>query len=246
MSDNEQIEPEKENYILLVDNYLKGFPTDRITRLETIIRDSIANVKSKTVHYTKFNSKIAENSIGVILSGSNMNVSDFYFNNKLKRKFIPQLEFFKEDHDIPVLALCFGLHLVAYAWGIQVCRIRIPSFGGRIIFILLDKTDDIVPAQNIPVNAHHRDFISPNDCILRNEFDILSTYHAREYRTVQYMKHKEKPIYCLQFHPETHNPNYFNPNLFDERITTKTRMIGKEIIENFIWLCSYKQEQDNL
>lgn len=243
MSDTQQVENKKEKYILLVDNYPKGFPTDRISRLETIIRDCIANVKSKTIHYTRFNRELAKNSIGVILSGSNLNVSDFYFNYRLKKRFLPQLEFLKQDYNIPILALCFGLHLVAYAWGIQVCRIRIPSFGGRIIFILLNKTDDIIPKQNIPVNAHHRDFISPNNCIMRDNFDVLSIYQTREYRTVQYMKHKKRPIYCLQFHPETHNPNYFNPDLFDERITTKTRMIGKDIIENFIWLCSYKRQK---
>jgi GMP synthase-like glutamine amidotransferase len=244
MSENDQVEKNHDKYILLVDNYPKGFPTDRITRLETIIRDCIANIKSKTIHYTKFNQDLAENSSGVILSGSNLNVSDFYFNTKLKKRFQPQIEFIKQGLDIPILGICFGLHLVAFALGIQVCRIRIPSFGGRIVFILLEKTDDIIPKQNFPVNAHHRDFVSPNDCILQDNFNILSTYKIREYKTVQYMKHKEKPIYCLQFHPETHNPNYFNPDLFDDRITTKTRMIGKEIIENFIWLCSYKQRQN--
>ena len=212
--------------------------------METIIRDCIANIDSKTIHYSKFNQKLADKAIGVILSGSNLNVSDFYFNKRLRKYFSPQLDFIKENNNTPILGLCFGFHLVGYAYGAQVCRIRIPRFGGRIVFIQLKKTDDIITKQNIPVNAHHRDFLSPNDCIIRKKFDILSTYNIREYRTVQYMKHKNKPIYSLQFHPETHSPNYFNPDLFDERITTKTRIVGQEIIENFIWMCSYKQQEN--
>lgn len=243
MSEENQANSNEKRYILLVDNYPKGFPTDRIARLENIIRNCIANIHSKTVHYTRFTPELAQNAMGVILSGSNLNVSDFYYNSRLKRHFIPQLEFIKKEHQVPILALCFGFHLVAYAWDIQICRMRIPRLGGRIVFILLKEADDIIPKKNIPVNAHHRDFISPNDYILRKSFQILSTYKVREYRTVQYMKHKNRPIYSLQFHPETHNPNYFHPELFDERITTKTRMIGKDIIENFIWMCSYKQRK---
>ncbi len=242
MTEEDNIEPLEEKYILLIDNYPRGFPTDRITRLETIIRDCIANVNSKTIHYSKFKKGMLENAMGVILSGSNLNVSDFYHNQKLKKHFSPQLEFIREEDNLPVLALCFGFHLVAYAWGAQVCRMRIPRLGGRIVFLLLKKTDDIITKRNIPVNAHHRDFVSPNDCIIREDFEILSTYNIQEYRTIQYMKHKQKPIYSLQFHPEAHNTNYFHPELFDERITTKTRMVGREIIENFIWLCSYKEQ----
>jgi len=244
MSEENHQEFSEERYILLVDNYPKGFPTDRVSRLETIIRDCIADVSSKTIHYTKFNHEVADNAIGVILSGSNLNVSDFYFNKRLRKHFSPQLDFIRQNKNTPLLALCFGFHLVGYAFGAQVCRIRIPLFGGRIVFIQLNETDDIITKRNIPVNAHHRDFLSPNDCIIRQKFDILSTYNIREYRTVQYMKHKKQQIYSLQFHPETHNPNYFNPDLFDERITTKTRLVGQEIIENFIWMCSYKQQEN--
>ena len=101
----------------------------------------------------------------------------------------------------------------------------------------------MIKKKNLPVNAHHRDFISPNDVNIIENFDILSTYHTKRYQMVEYMKHKDKSVYATQFHPETHGPNYFHPSLFDERISANARMVGEEIIHNFIWLCVYKKKE---
>jgi anthranilate/para-aminobenzoate synthase component II len=117
---------------------------------------------------------------------------------------------------------------------------RLLGLGGRINFIILKKTDELITQKNIPVNLHHLDFVSPNDCKIKNSFDIISTSRTMGYRMVQYMKHKDKPIFALQFHPETHNPYYFHPRLFDERIAEKTRITGEKIIENFIWMSFFK------
>ena len=231
------------NVILIVDNYPWGFPTDRITRLETIVGESIADVECKTVHYTQFSKERMEDVIGVILSGSNLNCSDFYHNDRLLKRYQPQLDLIQEADDLPILGVCFGFHLVAYAHDVQISRMRIPSLGGRIIFILLNETDDLITKKNLPVNAHHRDFISPNDVNIIENFDILSTYHTKRYQMVEYMKHKDKSVYATQFHPETHGPNYFHPSLFDERISANARMVGEEIIHNFIWLCVYKKKE---
>ncbi|MFX1377107.1 MAG: type 1 glutamine amidotransferase [Promethearchaeota archaeon] len=229
--------------ILLIDNYSRGFPTDRIARIETIIKESIAQVEFKTVHFTHFKPKIVENYSGIILSGSELNVSSFYYDEKIKKKFNDQLELIRNNNQIPIFALCFGFHLIAYAFGAQISRMRILGLGGRIIFILVKKTDELITQKNIPVNVHHMDFVSPNDCKIQKNFEILSTSRTIGYNMVQYMKHIDKPIFALQFHPETHNAYYFHPSLFDEQIANKTRTVGKEIIENFLWLCSYNKHQ---
>ncbi len=119
---------------------------------------------------------------------------------------------------------------------------RLFGLGGRIIFILLKETDELITQKNIPVNVHHLDFVSPNDCKIQENFNIISTSRTMGYRMIQYMKHKEKPIFAIQFHPETHDPYYFHANVFDERITEKTRIIGEKIIDNFIWMCIYKNK----
>jgi GMP synthase (glutamine-hydrolysing) len=241
MSGENSLENEKKNQILLIDNYSRGLPTDRISRIETIINNCIAEVDLKTIHFTQFKKEMAENYIGIILSGSELNVSSFYYNERLKKKFDNQLELIQQTDQIPILALCFGIHLVAYAFGAQICRMRLFGLGGRIIFILLNKTDELITQKNIPVNVHHLDFISPNDCKIQKNFDIISTSRTKGYKIVQYMKHQEKPIFAVQFHPETHNPYYFHPSIFDERIAEKTRTLGENIIENFIWMCFYKE-----
>ncbi|MFX1344752.1 MAG: hypothetical protein ACFFAI_06570 [Promethearchaeota archaeon] len=242
MVENKLSENEKQNKILLIDNYSRGFPTDRIARIEGIIKDCIAELELEIIHFTQFKLEKAEDYLGIILSGSELNVSSFYYDERLKRKFNSQLTLILNKNQIPILALCFGFHLVAYAFGAQVCRMRILGLEGRIIFILIDKTDELITQKNIPVNVHHLDFVSPNDCKIQKNFDILSTSRTVGYKMVQYMKHNDKPIFALQFHPETHNPYYFHPSLFDERIANKTRMIGQEIIENFIWLCFYRSK----
>lgn len=234
------IENEKKNQILLIDNYSRGFPTERIIRIETIINDCIAPVKLETIHFSHFRKDIVENYIGIILSGSELNVSSFYYDDRLKKRFNPQLELIQHTEQIPILALCFGFHLVAYAFEAQISRMRTIGLDGRIIFIVLEETDELITQKNIPVNVHHLDFVSPNDCKIQKNFNILSTSKTLGYKMIQYMKHNEKPIFALQFHPETHNPYYFHPDLFDERIAEKTRMIGEKIIENFIWMCSYR------
>ncbi|MFW9998704.1 MAG: hypothetical protein ACFE9Q_06060 [Candidatus Hodarchaeota archaeon] len=242
MSEENSLENEKINQILLIDNYSRGLPTDRITRIETIINNCIAEVELKTIHFTQFKAEIVENYIGVILSGSELNVSSFYYDERIKKKFKAQLALIQKINQIPILALCFGFHLVAYAYGAQISRMRLLGLGGRIIFILLKETDELITQKNIPVNVHHLDFVSPNDCKIQKNFNIISESRTMGYKMVQYMKHCDKPIFAVQFHPETHNPYYFNPGLFDERIAEKTRMTGEKIIENFIWMCSYQKK----
>jgi GMP synthase-like glutamine amidotransferase len=226
--------------ILLINNYSRGFPSDRIARIQAIINNCLAEVELNTIHFTHFKSEIAKDYIGIILSGSELNVSSFYYDEKLIKRFGPELRVIQETNHIPILALCFGFHLVAYAFGAQISRMRLLGLGGRINFIILNKTDELITQKNIPVNLHHLDFVSPNDCKIQNSFDIISISRTMGYRLIQYMKHLEKPIFALQFHPETHNPYYFHPRLFDERIAEKTRITGEKIIENFIWMCFFK------
>ncbi|MFX1498472.1 MAG: hypothetical protein ACFFBH_13175 [Promethearchaeota archaeon] len=240
VNDSKNIESRKK--ILVIDNYPRRFPTDRIARIETIVNNCIAGLELETVHYTQFNNELPNDVIGVIISGSNLNVSSFYFNNKLKRRFKYQLEFIRQNQ-IPILAICFGFHLVAYAYGAQICRMQLSGLGGKIIFILLNETDNLIPHANIPVNIHHRDFVSPNDCEIQKNFEIRATSRTLGYKMIQYMKHIDKSIFSLQFHPETHNADYFHPSLFDKRITSRTMMIGREIIENFIWFCYHKKSR---
>ncbi len=195
-------------------------------------------------HYSKFDVLKAQNSLGVIISGSSLNVSDFYYNERLRHLFVPQLDFIKNPNATPILGICFGFHLISYAYDAQICRMRIPGLGSRMIFIILDKTDNLITKKNIPVDAHHRDFISPNDMKIHESFEVLSTTHTMRYKIIEYIKHKTKPIYGLQFHPETHNAFYFRSDIYDEKIVDRTRVSGEEILKNFVYFCLYEQQKE--
>ncbi len=242
MSNSRFLKNNNINKMLLIDNYSGNPSTDRIERIEAIVGDCKAKVILKTIHFSQFKPNMAENYMGIIMSGSESNVSSFYYDEPLCKKFKPQLELIRNTEQIPILAICFGLHLVAYAFGAQVGRMGLKGLGGRIIFILIDRTDELLGYKNIPVNAHHLDFVSPNDCIIQKKFQILSTSRTAGYKIVQYMKHIDKPIFSLQFHPEAHNRLQFLPKPIDGGIANKTRVIGQEIIENFISICLNKKE----
>jgi len=102
MVEENSVECEKKNQLLLIDNYSRGIPTDRILRIETIINDCLAPVELKTIHFTQFKKEMIEDCIGIILSGSESNVSSFYYDEKLKKKFKAQLEIIQETDQIPI------------------------------------------------------------------------------------------------------------------------------------------------
>jgi GMP synthase-like glutamine amidotransferase len=240
MSDEPEINDSKKIKICIIDNYPYGFPTDRISRLESILNNMIADLEVVTIHFTQLKEEEMEQFSGVILSGSSFNVSSFYYDYKIKDKYQAEIELIRNSSQLPILGICFGHQLIAYAFEAQVCRMRMSAINQGIIFILLNETDEFVNNSNIPVNVHHRDFISPNDVNIINNFKIISTSRTKGYKIIQYMKHKEKPIFSIQFHPETHDAYYFHASLFDEQIVSKTMTIGQKILENFIWGCIYE------
>jgi GMP synthase-like glutamine amidotransferase len=239
----EPVEAQPENRLLILDNYPIGFPTDRITRLEKILQNIIAPIKTKTLHFTELDNESIANSIGIILSGSSYNVSEFYYNENIKKKFEKELQIIRNADRIPILGICFGHQIIGYAYNAQICRMRIHGLGEGIVFIKLKEKDTIITKENIPVNGNHRDFISINDINILNNFKILSVSKIKGYRIIQYMKHQENPIFSVQFHPETHHSYYFHPSLFDENIVIRMRTIGEEIIENFVWRCIHEKNQ---
>lgn len=246
MEEKSDYSKEEKRIVALIDNYPIGFPTDRISRIESIVNESIANVKAKIIHFSKLTLKDVEDCIGIILSGSSLNVSDFYYNDKLTRYFDQEIELIRSIDHIPILGICFGFHIISYTFEGQVCRMRIPGLlGGRILFILLKKTDNLITKRNIPVDVFHRDFISPNDSKIQDSFEINSINGIKRYKLIQYIRHKNKTIFGLQFHPETHDAYHFRSSIYDERIIAKTREIGEEIINNFIWLSLHKIKKNS-
>ena len=234
----EKVSNNKKKEICLINNYSSSSPTKRIERIVNIIQEKNPNIELKTVHFSQIDFKLLKTSIGLILSGSKFNVSKFYNNNDLEKKFRPELKLIQEAKQKPILAICYGLHLTAFAFKGNVQRMNISSGGNRIISISLKKTDELIPYSKIPVNISHHDYISPDDSRIQENFDIIATSEINGFKAIQYMRHHKRPIFSVQFHPETHNINYNYSGNYDKKIINKTMTIGEEIINNFVLLCN--------
>jgi GMP synthase-like glutamine amidotransferase len=96
----------------------------------------------------------------------------------------------------------------------------------------------LIQQKKIFVDIQHRDFIPPDDVKIQKKFEIIATKVLNGYSTIQYMRHIKRPIYSVQFHPETHLANYTYRNQDDEEITKEAKHDGEEIIINFAYICN--------
>jgi GMP synthase-like glutamine amidotransferase len=202
-----------------------------------LFRQKIPEISVKVIHYSQVDQGILKTSSGIILTGSEINVSEFKGNKILRKKFRLVLKVIKKAKNIPILAICYGHHLTGFAFNGEVYRINIPHDGGRIIPLLLNKTDKLIPHKNLFVDIQHRDYILPNDVKIQNRFEIMATKVLYGYNTIQYMRHRSRPIFSVQFHPETHLASYIYRNEEDEEIFKEAKQYGEEIIINFANIC---------
>ena len=225
------------NLIYIIDNYSVNFKTDRLRNLVEIFRQKITKFRVKVIHYSQVDMEILKSISGIILTGSEINVSDFYGNKVLRKKFKSVLKLIEKAKNIPILAICYGLHLTGFAFNGKVYRMNIPHDGGIIIPLLLNKTDKLIQHKKIFVDIQHRDFIPPDDLKIQKKFEIIATKVLNGYNTIQYMRHIDRPIYSVQFHPETHLANYNYRNQDYEEIIKEAKQYGEEIIINFANIC---------
>lgn len=112
----------------------------------------------------------------------------------------------------PLMGICVGHQLMALSFGGTVAAADVPEYGKAELIV--DKTNDLflgLPKRFVVWESH-------NDVVKTCPgFDILA--HS-ENCPVQAMKHKKRPLYGLQFHPEVENTEY-----------------GYEIFKNFLNVC---------
>jgi GMP synthase (glutamine-hydrolysing) len=120
---------------------------------------------------------------------------------------------FLEKASFPVLGICAGHQYMARFFGGEVSPSKIPEFGKVELTILKD--DEIfngVPKKSIA-------WLSHNDEISKLA-DVFKLLAESENCKVQAMKHKNKPFYGLQFHPEVEHTE-----------------CGEQIFKNFVKIC---------
>lgn len=110
----------------------------------------------------------------------------------------------------PILGICAGHQYMARFFGGECTQSTIPEFGKVEIDII--EEDDLFKGlpKKMVVWVSHNDEVT----VMPKEFEILaSSVNCR----VQAMRHKKKPFYGLQFHPEVEHTEY-----------------GEEIFQNFL------------
>jgi len=158
------------------------------------------------IEYKDCASICKKNFDGIILSGSPQG-------DDIVEHHLPYYKWLEETEK-PVLGICAGHHITGYLFGAKLLRKQEPESGD--FFVTIVAKDPVLHeiANPFRVKQMHNDSIT-----LPNNFGLLGT--SKVCRN-QLMKHKQKPIYTCQFHPEFYN---------------------HRLIQNFIKLCTNKKEK---
>jgi len=169
------------------------------------------NVYSVIVPFNVSIKKIRQiDPIGIILSGGPSNVY-------LKKAPIPDFDIFSLG--IPVLGICYGMQLIAFAMKGRVKKTTLREYGHAELMI--DKKEDIfykLP-KKIKVWMSHGDHVSR----LPKDFEKIA--HTKN-APIAALRNKKRSFFGIQFHPEVvHTP------------------IGNKIIANFLFrVCKARGE----
>ncbi len=154
---------------------------------------------------TSFEDIVKEEVDGLVLSGGTPRIG---FEDDLGKTGE-----YLEKADFPILGICAGHQFMGRFFGGKVTESKTPEFGKmELTLIKKDVLFDGVPGNAI-VWLSHNDEVS----ILPKDFEVLASSESCK---IQAMKHKNKPIYGVQFHPEVEHTEY-----------------GERIFKNFVKIC---------
>jgi GMP synthase (glutamine-hydrolysing) len=141
---------------------------------------------------------------GIIISGSPILLTEADYADTLK-----SLNFVRACYN-PVLGICFGQQIIGLSYGAKVFR------GPEC---RVDEIVEVLEKGTLFEGLDNRLYLNEDHCegiTLSNEFILLA--RSQNYM-VEAMKHRNKAVYGVQFHPEASGE------------------IGKAIIHNFLKSC---------
>ncbi len=156
----------------------------------------------RVLKYLGTDAKIVENTISIsdiqdadaiVLSGGAPSI--FYEKSKLGNQ-----EEYLEELEVPILGICVGAQIMAEHFNGKCGPARFPEYGKTEIFI--DDHDEIfagLPDSFIAWESHNDE--------IKEVGELLSLAHSKNCRH-QAIKHRKKPIYGVQFHPEVEHTQY--------------------------------------
>ncbi|MFW5823330.1 MAG: glutamine amidotransferase-related protein, partial [Tangfeifania sp.] len=172
--------------ILIINNAEPGI-IEFVEPLQKIVgQEEMPNITIEYAAAPEFDFTLVD---GILLSGSPQG-------DDIVAHHLPYFQWLKKI-DKPVLGICAGHHIAGCLFGSGLLRSKEPESGDVEIEIL--KTDPLFSGipKKITVKQMHNDSIT-----LPEDFELLAT--SLTCRN-QFMKHKTKPLYTCQFHPEYYN-----------------------------------------
>jgi GMP synthase-like glutamine amidotransferase len=190
--------------VLAVNNY----PTlERFERLRKGLEDNGADVAG--INWSESSAQKFNGFGGVVLRGS----PDMTSEKRTQQKFAGEMDAIR-DASVPLLGVCFGHQLMAVAFGTPVIKdrenvlrfVRTNVIDGQGLFAGLPRSVMLLESR--------REVLSG----LPDGFDLLA---RSETSAIAAMKHRTRPIYGVQSHPERYSKE--NPE-------------GKRVLGNFVGL----------
>ncbi len=198
--------------LLLVDNHEDCDARTRQRRMTGFVEAVEAyNAKllthGKTLSYRIVNFSDLENpeiqaqlwaADGIVLSGSGISISRLESDPDLMATFLPQLEAIRSGQ-MPILGVCFGHQLIGYAFGCKIVDCAVKE--SAIMPVEVFRESDLVRQTSITVEVHHQRELLCDD-VFESNFSVQGSTSACK---AQIIKHKDLPVYGVQFHPESLN-----------------------------------------
>ena len=116
--------------------------------------------------------------------------------NDIVEHHLPFFEWIKSCRK-PILGICAGHHIIGYLYGSELLRSKEPEAGDYKVKMLINDRIFNGMEKAFEVKQMHNDSIT-----LPENFILLATSKTCKN---QLMKHREKPLYTCQFHPEYYN-----------------------------------------
>ncbi|MCW3994571.1 MAG: gamma-glutamyl-gamma-aminobutyrate hydrolase family protein [Candidatus Bathyarchaeota archaeon] len=196
---------------LLVNCYLNSTKTDGLLEaLEQFSQCTLLPYREISQDY-----RIANDIDAVVISGSEARIVD-----PLQRAQFGEVLGLIKNCNLPLFGICFGHQLLGLAFGAKTGSLKnlvINRFENVRILQTDEIFDGFKEGQVVPLSEYH------NDYVLKDELDSVGFALLADSASceVEAIKHKTKPFYGVQFHPER------------VAIRGEVHPEGHKIIENF-------------
>jgi GMP synthase-like glutamine amidotransferase len=190
---------------------------DREAEVAALVRTIEKFSECSSLHFENIdaNYEVGKDIDAAILSGSKARIVD-----ESQRDTFKTVTNLVKRLDLPLLGICYGHQLLCTSFGCEVERLAEPVID-KFEEIHIVKDDDIFVGfgedQRLFFVESHNDYVK-RDSLKTAGFVLLADSHTCE---VEAVRHKSKPFYGVQFHPEKIT------------IESDTRPDGHKLIENF-------------